>query len=443
MANYHYTVASGKNAMIKSFVLTRGALESFVKELHRFHGQEIYAELGSAIVRKKPYFHLVFLLIRSVSRSRLGNFFLLCGVLLGYRVFRYPLPGRRIFQYGVSQNNVLSFERLNHCLAKQGVSDISMNARPASLIVRLKACFSLGAMWMAAGVLSQSCHKRPLVHVQTVIGCASLLLYSRNPLPSEVKVVCVASDHSPVCQALLFLARKEARKTCYIQHAPVSDHFPPLIYDLSILFDRASLLAYEHAGVRQGSMNNSTIVLLSPFKEEFRRPRIGQKPYNIGFCLSFLPNLKKVSEILSELSSNPHVSRILLRPHPRCRKNLSHLLEIEKVDLNIDQKTADGFFRTVDIVLVPNSGVTIESLHSGRPTFYVPKMDFLPDDYYGFVKNGVIPIFKSNDIQFLSRMMAFFDESWVKRFSYYDETVNKTHIEASSQVGEAFFELLS
>lgn len=414
-----------------------------LSELHRFHGQDVYADLGPAIARKKPYFRFIFALIRSTSRSRLVNFFLLCGVLLGYRVFRYPLPGCRIFQYGVSQNNITSFERLNRCLAAQGINDISMNSRPASFAVRLKAVFSLRAMWLAAGVLSRNRHNRPLVQVQTVIGCATLLLYSRNPLPSEVEVVCVASDHSPICQALLFLARREGRRTCYIQHAPISDHFPPLTHDLSILYDRASFLAYERAAVRHRVTFTSSVVLLSPFEEEFCLPKLEKKPYDIGVCLSFLPSLDAVSKLLVELSKSSSVRRVFLRPHPRCHLDISSLFEIEKVERYIKGQVAAEFFNMVDIVLVPNSGVAIEALHSGRPTFFTPGVDGLPDDYYGFVADGVVPVFRTGDLDYPERLMAFFNDAWVGRFSNHDETVNQTQQEAHARVCQSFSSLLS
>lgn len=423
-------------------ILDRLKLTGFLIELDRFHGQEVYVDLGPSIARKKPYFRFIFALIRLTYRSRGMNFLFLTGVLLCYRIFRYPSPANRVFQYGVSRNNVIAFERLNRCLAAHGVNDVSMNDRTISFSVRLKTALSIQSVWWVAETLTESRHRRPLAHVQALIGCATLLLYSAHPLPETVKIVCVASDHSPVCQALLFLARLEGRRTCYIQHAPVTDHFPPLTHDLAILYDRASANSYERAAKRHGLVGRSKIVLFSPFERAFCRPQLRAGSHVVGICLSFLPRLEVIRTILTSLSDSPYVSRIVLRSHPRCQLNLSDIFAIKKVVHQPKGQSVSEFFEAVDLVLVPNSGVTIEALRSGRPTFFTPGADYLPNDYYGFVADRIVPVFQNSDLGNPCQLMAFFDEDWLERFGVYDETVNNTHLAACTRVGLSFLELL-
>jgi hypothetical protein len=418
-------------------------LKEFLIELYRFHGQDVYAGLGPAIAKKKPYFGIILALVKIFCSVRVVNYFLLVGILLGYRIFRYPSEGNRVFEYGLSRNNEASFERLNRCLAEHGVHDVSINEKRLALWIRLKVVLGFSSIWRAAGVLSENLHTRPLVHMQAIIGFASLLLYYRYPLPESVKVVCVASDHSPVSQALLFIARLEGRRTCYIQHAPITDYFPPLTHDLAILYDQASAEAYERAATRHGILGCSTVVLFSPFRDEFRRPWLDSERHVVGMCLSFLPNLTVIKEILRELSRSFYVSSILIRPHPRCQLDLSDILSIDRVGCQANGQSAFEFFDDVDIVLVPNSGVTIEALHSGRPTFFIPDADQLPNDYYGFVFGGIVPIFRIDALASPDRLMSFFDDSWIKRFSYYDETVNSSQAAACSQVAVNFKILLS
>lgn len=415
----------------------------FIKELHNFHGQSVYSGLGLGISKKKLLFKYVFFSVNLLSRSRFFNLLFLALVLFGYRIFRYPLQGYKIFQYGVSANNEAAFKRLNKCLDIKGVGNIAKNQVKFSFLMRLKLILYFPSIWQAAVVLTERSHSVPLVHIQSVIGCASLLLYSCCRLPNSVKVVCVASDHSPVSQALLFLARIEGRRTCYIQHAPVSDYFPPLTQDLAILYDKASANAYDRAAKRHGIISKTRVILYSPFENSYCRPHLTSERYVVGICLSFLPNLKVVDGILDDLKLNNFVSEVILRPHPRCKLDLMKHFKYEKVSTQAKGQNSSDFFSSVDIVLVPNSGVSIEALHNGRPTFFTPGADDLPDDYYGFVAKGIIPIFNSDSLSKKDILTSFFDDAWESRFSFYDESVYSSKSVSSNCVGDAFLELLS
>lgn len=418
-------------------------LKKFIEELHKFHGQSVYSGLGLGISKKKPLFNYVFLAVNLLSRSRFFNLLFLTLILLGYRIFRFPLEGDEIFQYGVSANNEASFKRLNKCLEMKGLGNIAMNHVKFSLVMRLKLISYLPSIWQAAVVLTERRHSVPLVHIQSVIGCASLLLYSCCRLPDSVKVVCVASDHSPVSQALLFLAKIEGRRTCYIQHAPVTDYFPPLTQDLAILNDKASANAYDRAAKRHEIISKTRVILHSPFENGYCRPHLTSERYVVGICLSFLPNLKVVDSILDDLQLNNFVSEVILRPHPRCKLELMKHFKYQKVSTQAKGQSSSDFFSSVDIVLVPNSGVSIEALHNGCPTFFTPGADDLPDDYYELVAKRIIPVFNSDALREKDVLTSFFDDDWESRFSFYDESVNSSRSVSADCVGGAFLGLLT
>ncbi len=95
------------------------------------------------------------------------------------------------------------------------------------------------------------------------------------------------------------------------------------------------------------------------------------------------------------------------------------------------------------MVLSPNSGIAIEALHSGTPTFYTLGSDYLPDDYYGFVADGIIPVF---DIALLDRpdqMCAFFNDAWKNVFARHDETMSSSPAEMKEEVRASFNQLLN
>jgi len=414
----------------------RTTLNTLINEVHKFHGQEIYTDIGSGIARKKPVFRFIFAAVRLASRSRFLNMLMVSAVVLGYRILREPDHDAQIFQYGMSENNVAAFERLNRCLDPGIHNGICINGRRIPFWGRVRVVLGLRRVWQAARVLTAQRHATPLVHLQSVLATATALVFAMRPLSSSIQVVCVASDHSPICMALLAAARRQRRATCYLQHAPVTEHFPPLTHDLSILYDRASVEVYRRvARKRHIPFDEGAIALLPPFSEGFRAPQQVISPYTIGLCLSFLPDMTKIEALISSLSGQADVATIYLRRHPRCRQDWSGIASLPKVELRTQGEAGVDFFAAMDIALVPNSGVTIEALHYGRPTFFVPGTDMLPDDYYGFVAEGILPVFSQ---YVLKGPTAFFDSAWQNRFAQYDETAVTPLTELHAEACRAF-----
>ena len=200
--------------------------------------------------------------------------------------------------------------------------------------------------------------------------------------------------------------------------------------------------AYERAALRTGAAGSTQTVFLPPFPREFVPPHLGEPPYTVGICLSFLPDVPRLAALVDELVAHASVKGIVLRKHPRCTLDLAVLTQHEIALLQPKGETADAFFDQVDVVLVPNSGVTIEALHCGRPTFYTPKADDIPDDYYGFVANGILPEFRTELLDDREAMLAFFDDAWQTRFGEQDETVHTPLSTARKAVSEAFLRLM-
>jgi hypothetical protein len=242
---------------------------------------------------------------------------------------------------------------------------------------------------------------------------------------------------------LLFLAACSGKKTCYIQHAPVTHHFPPLNYDLAILYDRASAAAYASSAARSCGNARPSIEFLPPFSDGYKRPNVGEPPYTVGICLSFLPDVEALGALIDELASSRFVKGVVLRAHPRCTLDLSKLARAGFAFFQPKSRSAEDFFANVDVVLVPNSGVTIAALHFGCPTYFTPGLDSLPEDYYGFVAQGILPVYRPEIFADCDALLSFFDDGWLSRFSDLDETVNTPVATAQKNVELAFLKLLA
>lgn len=402
-------------------MIGRGSFAALIEESHAFHGQKIHADIGPGIARKKPVFRIIFSIVRLVSGSRFANMLMVATVVLCYRVIREPKVNAEVFQFGVSANNIKAFEMLNRCLAPAVLSKICINGRPFAFLVRLKIALSARYLWQAGSALVTQRHPDPLVHLQSVLAVAAYLVFSVRPLGTNLRVVCIASDHAPIVMGFLAAARQQGKATCYVQHAPVTEFFPPLAFDLSILYDRSSIEAYRKAAQRCDThFEEEKITLLPPFNETFQSPEANTVSYQIGICLSYLPNMATLKKLIMSLSVRGDVVEIRLRRHPRCKQNWRAIEALPKVTLRPIGESASDFFSQTDIVLVPNSGVAIEALHCGRPTYFVPSADPFPDDYYGFVASKLLPVFS---LESLDEPNTFFDVSWRERFLYHDETL--------------------
>ncbi|MGI1671154.1 MAG: hypothetical protein K6L74_12635 [Neptuniibacter sp.] len=396
-------------------------LNDLILELRRFYGQGVYSGLTSSISKNKPFIRLSFVLIGFFKKFVLFNFIALCFVLLFFRAFRYAQNNKHIFQYGVTKNNVRAFNKLNDCLSRDIVDNTSLNYRGARFCERLKAVASIGDLFEAARVLSKDCHSDPLVQVRAIIGAASYVLYSICPVAKSVSVLCVASDHSPVAKALVAVFHEKNNKTCYIQHAPVTEYFPPLNTHLSILYDEKTIQIYKRCADKLSQSFEANITLMTPFEEAFKHPELLSNEFTVGICLGRFPEKKRFAPVIDLLLGMEEVGNVVLRQHPACKLDLSY--SHKKVALQPVGQDLSEFVKNVDIALVPSSGVAIELLHSGVPTFYVEGLDDLPVDYYGFVEDGILPLLDMNYFPSVGSINSFFGDDWKAKYASYDATV--------------------
>lgn len=418
-----------------------------VTRIYRFIGK-IFSHpsmlhLGNSISRKKPYFHIIYFIVSVLGKFVLGNAALLAWSLLFYPHLRRPEREKVIFQLSLSLNNKRSLDRVNRVLKEAGVSDISFNGKRPGILGRLRLLLSFGAIWASAKALVKDGHQIPFIRIQQILGGASFVFYSRMISTIPPRIVCVANDHAPVCIALLEAARINGIPTVYVQHAPVAENFPPLDYDISVLFDQWSRDVYERAAEFHGlARQRGTVVILPPFNEPYRRPRLGSAPYRVGIALTLLFAEEALRQLLSELTTDCRVRQVLLRPHPRCRADLSGLTHYPNVVITDGRRDPGDFLNDVDLVVVANSGFAVEALHAGKVTLFKADLDTGVYDYYGFVRNRILPEYSPDVLSSPETFSGFFDEAWEARFSMLDGTVNTPAGQAEQALIHTFKKVL-
>lgn len=408
-------------------------IKELLKKLQSFGAQDVYSNIGRAIEKKSVKNWLIFRVTKRCYRCTSFNFLLIIICIAYHRGLRIPSVGAPIFELILTENQRRAFRRLNGGLALEGQNNVWEEGKSVTIGSRLKVIACSSTLWNSACTLTQFAHEKPLVHLQSVIGCASFIVFSSLPWPKGVEVVCVGNDHSPVPVALASVAGRKGLRACYVQHAQVTDNFPPLSFDLAMLFDRASINAYCRSARRSGGNIKPVIRFLPPFAEEFIHPALNKGPYVVGVCLSALPDNHALRMVVKSLSSSSQVKQIRLRPHPRGSGKINNFESIPKVQIQRGSEPQKAFFEGLDITLVPNSGVAIDALHCGCPAFFVRGMDAIPDDYYGFVEAEILPEFSMEYLESYGKVNAFFNIKWRERYKAFDETVKKSPVTLQRQ----------
>ena len=204
---------------------------------------------------------------------------------------------------------------------------------------------------------------------------------------NAAKSVIVANDHSPVPCGFLAAADKEGATLGFVQHAQVSESFPPLKFNVAFLFGARSARVYQ----RKGSTNAVVLVGSGKRGNDTSQERLQSKLHNvssIGIALTNISPGPGLIELIDWLRSGLKPDRIFIRPHPAYSGDLtaSLLTDVEISDKPIEVDAAEA-----DLFVCGNSSVALEILLCGTPVTYYDELDAIEHDYYEFVSNGVIP----------------------------------------------------
>lgn len=254
--------------------------------------------------------------------------------------------------------------------------------------------------------------------------------YLRELAHRRPACVIVTSVASPEAVALVAAARRRALRTLFSAHATL----PPgmgLIpqTDIALLDGPASLegntLPHYCRPIFRGIRGETRPMRLLPL--ESGRIRLGI------FLTSPLDQEGLQRTIESALKVLP-IGEILIRPHPTLMlsPDLSELAtRYPEVSVPSGLTLAESIARC-DLVIASNSNVHLEVVRAGVPSVYVRELDFLDDDYCGFVARGIVPRVSPEKLS-LREIREFFGDGWIARFRQFDPA----YLEDPEKVREA------
>ena len=226
---------------------------------------------------------------------------------------------------------------------------------------------------------------------------------------TKPKLVIVSNDHSLNCRSLRLAAEILGIRTLYIQHASVTNIFPPLEFDFALLDGSTAYKTY--ISCYKNNKNNSRVkknatkckVLLTGQKKFIHK---NLKPFRfktlfIGLAINEMDDFSNLSLLLNNLSLAK--VKFSVRLHPN--QDLSFVKELKKYMKNKNwiifsdskKQSVNNYLKNLDILIAGDSSIHLEAALAGLPTFYYEMSDnVIKPDYYNYVKNGITKKLKNN-----------------------------------------------
>ena len=205
----------------------------------------------------------------------------------------------------------------------------------------------------------------------------------------DAKTVTVSNDHSLLPCVIVKAAQDEGVDTFYIQHACVTNRFPPLRVDYALL---DGLDAHEKYSVVD--QNRTTVCLIGVPKFDAYADDINhsETANSIGVCFSLADKTDRCLELLNGLASLGS-TKISVRPHMGMEASQKQAFKeaCEKHNYSFSSHADEPsfeFLKKNDILISGSSAIALEAV-----MLNVTSLNFVlnPEspDWYGFVEQGL------------------------------------------------------
>lgn len=236
----------------------------------------------------------------------------------------------------------------------------------------------------------------------------------------------ISNDHMLLPVTLERAARDEGVPTFYIQHACVTDKFPPLRFSYALLDGRDARDKYAAAGK---SDTEVSLIGIPKFDAFVERINCSTQLNRLGICISKADDLDAAERLLRELVAADLGIEITVRPHPGALVEMKRHLEGLATELNLEISSADessfDFLVRHEAILAGVSAIMLEAaLLNVTPIHY--GLSNSVNDWYGFLSHGLCKSCSSTE-ELVSYLEAIRNErpATSEVVSYYCESVGK------------------
>lgn len=312
--------------------------------------------------------------------------------LFGFLFHKTKLERADILFYGVTGNNQRSFNTIVENLSDEYIN-IKDNNDP------LLSCYMLYSLVGVPYLLNtylksnKDGRKRILSKFTLYLLCYGKVLATRKVLHKVApKLLILANDHSSMNRCFLRNAAVMGIKTMYVQHASVSDEFPPLQFDYSFLDGRVSFEAYKNT-----SKPGSVVCLSGPCRFDYMKEYLSGKGVFIGISVNEFDEFERVKKLCLLLKDSGH-DKIKVRPHPSMGDWNRTWFNDNGILFSTPKLESPGQYLSSLLLQISNvSGIHLDAVMLGCPSVLYQMSDKRIDDIFHFVDHGIIKVVNSEE----------------------------------------------
>lgn len=244
------------------------------------------------------------------------------------------------------------------------------------------------------------------------------------------KAIVFTNDHLIIARSLLLAANDLGIKTYYIQHASVSEYFPPLEFTYALLEGQDALDKYKVCGTVNANVH---LVGMPKFDSYTGKLNTNDKLKKIGVAFNLNDNPQSVYEFAIKLKTK-NVA-VIIRPHPGDNRDLSIFSDFEIS--NSKKEGAFEFLTRIDAIIAGNSSIHLEAVHMNvYPLYFIFDSDSDSRfDYYKFVKNKLVTYCKTLEELYLAIDQLIEHKPHIQsRANYYNATLGTNYQGKSTEL---------
>ncbi|HEX8636202.1 MAG TPA: hypothetical protein VF703_18925 [Pyrinomonadaceae bacterium] len=364
-----------------------------IKSLLRCDEAEVVEGIARYVISQHSSLRIGAALMERARNTPLPAATALLGGLLRFLEVRAPERTEGAVWIARLSNERRALETFPPLLPEPGWTELKFRRRPdaASLSALARALRAGFGQTRRIFGIARRLHRRrdffKALRVVELLGYYAryLDIFRRTPL----RLALMSSHSNPHGIAFNLAARRCGVPVVLITHGMPVRPVAPLSYDLAVVHCEAARRIYLEAGCRMDRV-------LVHGRRQAHAPmpaRTLPARLTVGVFLCKDVNETVLRALVESLLGEARVSRVLIRPHP---KNLWVGLDewiAARNEPRLRRNAGDTVARDLeaaDIVLAGNSSVLVDAVTAGRPSGYVPGIDYGSPDLHEFVARGLI-----------------------------------------------------
>lgn len=244
---------------------------------------------------------------------------------------------------------------------------------------------------------------------------AKKILKRINPL-----MVVVANDHSLRLRVFFRAAQELNIKTAYLQHASVTENFPPLEFDYAFLDGQESLDKYT---ANNKICKSEVYFYGSPRFDIIKsvNTEIVSSQNKCGIAINTIDSPERIAQLIHKLYQNIDNILITIRPHPAMDNVFWKEFANENKCLLSNAKVENPFYFIVnnDFFISGESAFHLDVALTGKTSFFYNFTNKSMLDHYGYLKKGLIKELSDDLIQLKKSKNDYDKEQRLKLVRYY------------------------